>query len=76
MHKVVQLITDDDGDKTNDIRWHYVVDFDGAERTLCTLHVFGFGESMAEFKEKIVSRGGITCSLCIRIIKEFKEIKL
>lgn len=76
MHQVVQLITDDDGDKTDDQRWHYVVSFDGADRTLCTLHVFGFGESVAEFNEKTVKKGGITCESCLRIIKEFKTIKL
>lgn len=75
-HQIVKLITDDDGDLTNDSRWHYVVSFDGADRTLCTLHVFGFGESEAEYKEKTVSKGGITCPACLGIIKEFKAIKL
>lgn len=73
MEKVVRISVNDDGDFTGDERWHYVVHWDATDRALCTMEAFGIGDSGAEFKTK---RGKITCDKCIRIINEFKKVKL
>lgn len=74
--KLVKLITDDDGRKVDRPAWHYVTHWSDGERTLCSGEVFGPGESQAEYKEKEVDKGGITCNRCLAIIKEIKAIKL
>lgn len=75
MNHIVKFLTDEDGFKEQNKSWHYVVNQD-ANRALCNGQVFGFGESKVEYKDKLVERGGITCSECIKLIKEFKSIKL
>jgi hypothetical protein len=76
MHTLVKIVVNDDGDKVNEPKWHWIVDHFDSERILCTMEAFGFGESSAEYKIKTVNRGGITCSQCLQLIKEFKAIKL
>jgi hypothetical protein len=71
---VVKLITNDDGDKTDDKSWHLVVNTDGSDRTACSGEVFGEGESKAMFKTNI--DGKITCSKCRELVKWYKSIKL
>ena len=75
-NKLVQFLTDDDGNIHDDSDWHYVVNDAGCSRSLCRGEVFGKGDSALEYKLKQVKRGGITCKKCIRIIKEYKAIKL
>lgn len=74
-HKLVQMITDDDGLEYPNDYWHFIRATD-AERTLCTGECFGEGESIATFETKVVARGGITCPECMKEIKRIKAIKL
>ena len=76
MHTLVKLITDDDGELTNDASWHYADHHGDASRLFCSGHVFGPGESSAEFETKTVHKGGITCKFCLERIKLVKAIKL
>lgn len=76
MNHLVKLLTDDDGAKYPNKKWHYVVRWDGSSRTLCTGECFGIGEGRATFDTKDVEKGGITCEECMEIIKEMKAIKL
>jgi hypothetical protein len=76
MHELVKIIADNDGDETGDESWHFFQNFDSSPRTVCGGEVFGDGEGEAVFKTKTVARGGITCRKCLKIIKEFKAIKL
>jgi len=75
-HNLVKLITDDDGMKIDNPQWHFPLNIGGANRILCNGHVFGYGESIAEFKLKTVKRGGLTCEDCKKILKAFKQFKL
>lgn len=75
-NELVQITVDEDGADTDNSSWHYVHYPDASPRTLCTGEVFGSGEGSAQYKSKIVSRGGITCSECLKIIKQIKAIKL
>lgn len=75
-NQLVQISVTDDGEETKDSRWHYVTQPDGSPRTLCGGEAFGFGEGEAVYKTKTVERGGITCDECLKIIKQFKAIKL
>ncbi len=70
---VVKILFNDDGDKEEQPKWHYIEMPDGAERTLCSGEVFGEGEGRAIYKKK---RGKITCPSCIQLIKKYKAVKL
>ncbi len=77
-HFVVKLLSDDDGvdyDKDQQV-WHYSGESTGDPCVLCSGEYFGEGQSNCKFIEKRVKRGGITCKKCLRIIKEYKAIKL
>lgn len=74
-HKLVKILTDEDGEKQPP-HWHFVYATAGSEHALCSGQVFGSGEGLATFKEKIVQSGGITCPDCKHIIKMFKTIRL
>lgn len=56
--------------------WHLVSPVTAEPATLCGGEYFGFGQSDAEFKEKTVSRGGVTCQECLRIVQAMKAVKL
>jgi len=78
MHMLVKITANDDGDPTdNPDDWHLVdpSNHQGAA-ALCTQYFFGDGESAAEFEVKDVKRGGITCQLCLDMVKSFKAVKL
>jgi hypothetical protein len=70
---VVKMITDDNSMPYTNDYWHYGQKWGDAPRILCDGHVYGFGESEAQFEEK---KGKITCPSCIAIIKRVKAIKL
>lgn len=54
--------------------WHATMFFDTA-RTLCGCYALDEAVNHeAEYKE--VQRGGITCTLCLSVIKKIKSIKL
>lgn len=74
---LVRITVDDDGRPTGNDAWH-LVDPGNSQgpAALCTQEFFGDGESDCEFECKIVKRGGITCSECIRILKIYKKVKL
>lgn len=76
MHTIVKFITNDDGDKHPSSDWHYVDTFGDADRSFCGGEVFGMGESSLQYESKEVLKGGITCPLCLRRIKEIKSLKL
>lgn len=78
MHRIVKILTNDDGDPTehpND--WHLVdpSNSQGAA-ALCTQYFFGDGESSVVYQEKFVERGGITCKLCLEKLNNYKRVKL
>lgn len=73
--RLVRIIQNEDGEmqeSKND--WHLVQNIGDSPRVVCTGEVFGEGEGMAVFKEKIT--GKITCCNCIKIVKWYKSIKL
>jgi hypothetical protein len=74
-HNLVKLITDEDGAPMPPV-WHFPIALDGSNRAICNGQVFGEGEGAAQFKTKIVQRGGITCPYCLSIIKSLKKVKL
>jgi len=76
MHKLVKIITDEDGFISLSDKWHYISEAGGSECCLCDGQVFGYGEGAAEYEMKEVQRGGVTCPHCIAIIKEHKAVKL
>ena len=56
--------------------WHLVSKMHGDNQVLCNGMFFGSGASDSEYETKQVKRGGITCSECLRLIKEYKKVKL
>lgn len=78
MHSLVKITRDDDGIKIekSDQKWCLIVNSAGSPMTLCSGEVFGVGEGSAEFKQKEVAKGGITCELCKERIRFYKSIKL
>ena len=76
MHTLVKRITDDEGEACEDDRWHLIGlgDLDTI-RVLCTGEAYD-GASNLVLETKQNRRGGITCSKCLEIVKEFKAIKL
>ena len=77
MHTLVKILSSDDGEpRDKDLQyWHWIENRTGTA-TLCEGEFFGSGESACEYEIKEVQRGGITCPVCLEIIKEFKKIKL
>jgi hypothetical protein len=75
-HRLVKILSYDDGEKANRRGWCWIVNNDGTDRTLCDGVAFGFGDSGCEYKQRVVERGGITCKTCLKLIKEFKAIAL
>lgn len=78
MNTLVRIITNDDGDETNNpLDWHLQdpCNWQGAA-TLCTGEFYGIGESACTYEEKHVIRGGITCKQCLKAIKGYKSVKL
>lgn len=75
-HEIVKIKVDDNGEKRLYAKWHWITDQAGVLRTLCDGEAFGIGDSGAVYETKIVKKGGVTCSECLRLIKMFKSIKL
>lgn len=73
-NRVVKIIKSEFGE-TESSEWHLVSPITAEPSTLCGGEFFGIGQSDAEFKEKTVSRGGVTCEECLRIIQAIKEVK-
>ena len=76
-HTVVKINADEDGEPTDDKRWHLISPAPSDEgRTLCD------GTDMTSISERVhyaskeVARGGISCADCLEIVKKFKSIKL
>jgi len=77
VNSLVRIIRDDDGRETKDRAWHLVDPGNGqGPAALCTQEFFGEGESQCEYETKTAARGGITCTDCLRILKQYKAVKL
>lgn len=77
MNHLVQLLTDDEKDATNNTSWHLVDPAnDQGPMALCTGEFFGFRESACEFKEKWLKIGGITCPDCIKKLTIYKSVRM
>lgn len=78
MNWLVMITKTDDGEivPKSERKWCATTAPDGSERTLCTGEVFGEGEGAARAETKQVTRGGITCKVCLETIKEIKAIRL
>lgn len=75
-HVVVRFKTDPFGEKARNSFWHLSVTPTDCAQIFCSGEVYGSGVSEAEYIEKDVLRGGITCPECLSIIRAFKRIKL
>ncbi|MGL4349481.1 MAG: hypothetical protein ACRCT2_02680 [Plesiomonas shigelloides] len=73
---VVKITQSEFGESPNADCWHLVSPITSEPATLCGGEYFGVGLSDAEYKEKTVERGGVTCPECLRIIKFMKAVKL
>ena len=62
-------ITEIDGKKTLDRKWHYLFYVGGADTAFCTGQVFRYGDIDAKYEEK---DGKVTCEKCIKLIKLIK----
>ncbi|MGI4260856.1 hypothetical protein ACR2VJ_27595, partial [Klebsiella pneumoniae] len=74
-NRVVKIIKSEFGE-SQPSDWHLVSPITVEPATLCGGEYFGVGQSDAEFEEKTVSRGGVTCQECLRIIRAVKAVKL
>jgi hypothetical protein len=73
MNHLVEVSTDSNGDIYEpEARIWCVASSSDVPRTLCGLTL----DEHANFEEKAVLRGGITCCKCLEIVKEIKSIKL
>lgn len=74
MNHLVKITENYDGDvPEEDQRWCATVNGDTC-RTICGETLDTASHYVAE--EKAVKRGGITCNLCLNMIKQIKSIKL
>lgn len=73
MEQVVKILYNEDGEKEDSPKWHWINTFGDSPRAFCTGEVFGYGEGSAVYKSKT---GKITCPHCIELIKRIKAIKL
>ncbi len=77
-HKVVKILINEDGDKSDDNSWHYYSEGLSDFYVLCSMELLhdGCGVPDKNMKIKSVEKGGITCKDCLEIIKTIKSIKL
>jgi hypothetical protein len=73
---LVRLLTDDSGEQVEEPKWCLVITVGGSNSTFCTNEFFGYWEGDAQYDEKWVVRGGITCQDCLARIKEIKSVRL
>ena len=80
MHTVVMMTKNEDEEivPVSDRKWCLVSHSigGGVAVALCTGECFGAAEGVAEGMTKTVQRGGITCADCLKILQEFKAIRL
>lgn len=78
-NQLVKITKTDDGETIpeSEQKWCLVDPRPSADtiRSLCTQDALD-SDTSAEWEEKSVSRGGITCDKCLAIIKEYKAVKL
>lgn len=75
-HTIVKILRDDDGVKIEKPVWHLSIGCVDGNRRFCGGKVYGPGESRVAYKEKTVTKGGITCHICLSQIAEIKAIIL
>lgn len=78
MNHLVMMIKDDDNEIISEEgrKWCLISSSAGSNVTLCTGEVFEPGEGVAEGISKTVTRGGITCKICLDIIRRIKAVRL
>ena len=76
-NQLVKIIINEDGIPEINPQWCLVdpANLTGPA-TLCTGEYIGSGESSCTYKEKYTKRGGITCELCLKKLKEYKSVRL
>lgn len=76
-YTLYKRIMDDDGELCNDPTWHLMgqISYCDTYRLMCTGEAYDSSADLA-LESKEVKRGGITCKLCMNIVKEIKAIKL
>jgi hypothetical protein len=70
---VVKITINDDGDRIDSPKWHYINDHGSGQNTLCTGEYFGIGESAAEYEQR---KGKVTCPECLALIRQIKTVRL
>ena len=75
MNKLVKILSNEDGEKQHNPKWHLVQFTGGSNASVCTSEVYGHGEGDAIYKEK-ESEKGITCPQCKAIVQWFKKVKI
>lgn len=83
MNTLAQQIINDDGDasEADELSWHFVdmITPDHEARLLCTGEYIDAASSSGNGSEYVTrhwKKGGVTCQDCLKIIKQFKAIKL
>lgn len=73
----MKISDDDDSIEVEEQKWCLAdpAPYRGTPRVLCTGDVLDT-DTVSEWEEKMVIRGGITCEQCIAIIKAYKTVKL
>ncbi|MDU1287419.1 MAG: hypothetical protein E6972_23575, partial [Serratia marcescens] len=79
MNQLVKIYRNDDGDDIpkSEQYWHLSMPSCGEPSVFCSGEYYTFGGScnvIAEQREK--EKGGITCPLCLELIRKIKAVKL
>ncbi len=80
--EIVQLLTVDDwkskaeDNKINNPVWCLVIESCGDKATFCKNEYFGEGQSSCKFELKTVTKDGVTCPDCLKMISNIKSINI
>lgn len=81
MNHLAKQLVDDDGVPVpvDEQCWHYVMAVTDDDALLCSGEYIvdaSSGGKGAQYQTKLVKRGGITCSQCLKLIRQIKAIAL
>lgn len=78
MHNLAKQIINEDQEKVSKEEqvWHFESELCGDACLLCTGEFTSSGAGRGTYEVRRIPRGGITCRLCLKIINNFKAIKL
>ena len=76
MHTVAKIISDNDGNKCNQLITHLVIDSGGSNVLACSGECFELGEGLAVGESWEVNKDGINCKECLKIITFYKKLKI